>query len=141
MTKAVREVIQSPADLDAFIAAGGQRQNRVIIGLSQRIAHAKARAVFAVGGNERLIHVGMARFEPRGECRTKIKAHQGKVAQLRVGPITFVSNLLVEILERRRSWLWSNLPGEGILAGRLIKVSVDTQEFMYSVGHYLLDFP
>jgi hypothetical protein len=51
MTKAMGEVIQTPADLGALVAGGGQRQNRVVIRLSQRIANAIARAVLAVAMN------------------------------------------------------------------------------------------
>jgi len=91
--------------------------------------------VLAVGGDERLIHVWVALFEPGGECRAKVKAYQGEVASLRVGPIAFIGNLLVEVLKRRRSKLVRDKSREGILAGRLIKVSIDTEKFMYGIGH------
>jgi hypothetical protein len=77
----------------------------------------------------------MALFEPGGECWAEVEAHQGEVARLRIGPVTFFGNLLVEVLKRRRSKLVRDKSREGILAGRLIKVSIDTEKFMYGIGH------
>ena len=83
------EVIQTPADLRPLVAGGRQRQNRVVIGLGQRIANAIAREILAIRGKKRLIDVGMMAFKPCGECWPKIKAHPGEVTHLGIGTITF----------------------------------------------------
>ncbi len=124
------EVIQPPADLRPLVAGGRQRQNRVIIRLGQRVAHAIAREILAIRGDKRLIDVGVMAFKPGGQRWPKVKAYPGEVTRLGIRTITFPGDLLVVVFKGRRARLAGDKSREWIVAGRLIKVSVDTQKLM-----------
>ena len=146
--EAVLEIANAPENLRVLMARAGQRQDEVVVGLRQRrsVAGEQLHAL-AVGFQDALVGPGRVLFYPGKQRRTEVEADAGVVvddlgdaplpvedAGGAVGHVTLVGDALVPIVVRRGGILQLDGFQPGILAGRLIKVRVDTQVTVHGSG-------
>ena len=127
MAKAVFKVDQSPADLCFLICTGGLRQDRVVICLGHGIAQAGPVVGLIFLFDDLSVSIRMSFLHPVGERRTDVEADTGKIPLLGIGTVTLVVDLFIPVVERERASFNRDLSGEGILAGRLIKMAMYTK--------------
>ncbi len=140
--KAILVVGDSPADLRGAVASVGQRQNHVVVNLRHgRTVPAVTLAAAALAIKNHAIGARRVFLEPTEERGSEVKAdarvviddahdlifhveHAGRA----VGRIALGADALVPVVVRSRTVLRLHRLQPGILARRLIKVAVNTNE-------------
>ena len=118
------EVAHAPGDLQAFLPRRGERQDRVMVGLGEGIAVARALVCGPRSGGDELQSCGVRHLQPRGQGRPEVEAHVAKVSQLGVGAVALVPDLLVKVVVRGSSRLAVDQARKRVQARGLIEMPV-----------------
>ncbi len=116
-TEAQFEVPEAPPDLRASIPRRRQGQDRVVVGLRDRVVAVVLR--HEVGMEPRLLAP-----QPRGEGRSHVPADARDVASIRIRPVGLLGDPGVPVGERRGARVRWQAPAERVLARRLVEVPV-----------------
>src|SRR6266545_3735707 len=133
------KISHAPANLRAQVALIAQGQNRVSVCLRDGVAVASAlQQTFTVSFNQALISVSMMPLKPGQQRRSEIKTYVRVVieeslaavfrlahADKSIGAVALEMNALIPVMERRGAWFRINNSRPGILARRLIEMTVD----------------
>src|SRR5579859_3398072 len=134
------EVTDAPQHLSPLIAAVGQRHDHVIVSLgNSRAVPAEALATCAIGFQNGAIGFRLLRLHPGEQRRAEVEADVGVIiddaldislgiqnARSRIGSVTLGGNALVPVVERISGILDLNRLQPGVLARRLIEMSMYT---------------
>ncbi len=137
VTESVDVVRHAPLDLGDLVLMGGKRQDGVVIGLRHGIRETVLLEDRVLLITDQLIGVGVFLLKPAEERRPDIEADAAEVAQLRVGAVALVVNLLIPIVVGLGARFIGDHAGAGIFTGRLIEMRVDTESFS-RIGDVLL---
>src|SRR5215469_1643967 len=131
------EIGNSPRDLQLTIALGEQRDQRMAVGLRDRVALSAARlGRKLVAAEHRAVGRLAVSPEPSGERRSEIEV-EGLIVvadvdhrafhrvSVGIGGVAFTQDSFVPVLEWGGAMLGRDDSGPRALAGRLIKVAVD----------------
>ena len=144
--KPMTEVGEAPPRLRDFVAAGGERQDHVVVDLCDRVAVAVAPlGREAIGVEHPRVHVGGVALEPRHQRRPDVEGDLLEVvddvqdpigavdaAGRGVGRVALRRHPLVPVVIRRGGVLDLDRFQPWVLAGRLVEVPVDRNG---TIGH------
>ncbi len=120
------EVSQAPPDLGAPVVQRGERQDRVVEGLSDAGPSVRA-ATEHVACPEAGQHIGRRVGEVAAQRRSEVPRGVGQRAQLGVGAIALGRGPGVPVPERGRGRVRRQVAGERVDPGGLVEVGVDDQ--------------
>ena len=135
--KSITEISDTPMHLRGSIALVTERQDCMIVGLRYGIAMSTVPGgALNVGGKNAAVSLRVMLPQPGKQCRSKIKTDMRVVIDdllctvdnnpgRAIRPVTLGVNAFIPIMKRQRAWFWINNSGPGILAWRLIEVSVN----------------
>ena len=131
------EIGDAPADLRVQIAVVAERQDGVVVRLRQRVAVTAQDDAARVGIEDLPVHLGRMPLQPGEQRGAEVEGEMDVVVddvddaplgvlQPRgaVGAVALGGDALVPVVERRRGVLHLDFLDPGILARRLVEVSV-----------------
>ncbi len=131
-----QEVAHPPADLGPPVGRGGERRDRVVVGLRHPVATRDGDRRVAVGGpvavDEPAVRLWVAGLEPFGEGRPEIPRHLAVVAPLGIWAVALGGHARVPVLEGRSRGVRRHRAAERVDAQRLVEVAVDDEP---AAGH------
>src|SRR2546423_10312655 len=132
------KICQAPANLGRAIALVAERQDGVVVRLSDGVSVPQTRHARAVGGENALVRNRVECLEPRKKGRSEVEADLVEVvddaldpreavenSREGVGAITFVENSLVPVVKRTNAGVALDAPGPRVFARRLIEMPVN----------------
>ena len=139
-SEAITKVSQSPANLCAEIAFVAERQNRVTVGLRNRVAVPGLRDdALAIGGDDPVVSTAVMLVEPAQQRRTEIETDVFVIVESArfavwkrhnygaVRAITFGMDAFVPIVKWRGGRLFFNYSRPRIFAWGLVEMSVNDE--------------
>ena len=150
-TEAALEIADAPDDLGLPVALVGQRHDHVGVDLGQRrTVAAVAGGADLVGVENSLVSFRVGLFHPGEERGTEVEANTGVIvddldnttfvvqnAGRSIGRVAFEVDLFVPVVKGRGGVLHFHDFQPGVLTGRLIKVTVNTNIFITIVHNFL----
>ena len=109
---------------------GGEWQDSVVIRLGDGVPHAKSAHMLLVRRDYRLVGAQIMAFEPGSQRWADVEADVAEVPGLRVGPVAFGVDLLVEIVIGLGARFGRYLARKRVLSWRLIKVCMYRKIFV-----------
>ena len=139
--EAMPEVGETPSHLGDLVAPAAERQDRVAIGLRDRVPVSAGHPARPIGFQDRAVDVGTLLLEPRHERGADVEGERGEVVddvqdpvlrvhapRGRVGRVAFRGDARVPVVIRGGGILGLDALEPGTLAGRLVEVTVDRDE-------------